>query len=336
MKHSKYHRPTIYDVAALAGMSITTVSRVLNTPERVNETTRAKVQSAIDQLGFLPRAEARARALHGTHRIGVITPFFTAPSFVQRLRGIYTALAETNYELVIYTVDSLNKLQGYLGALPLVANLDGLIIVSLPFDEIAARRLAKHGPETVTIEYCQPNFSSITIDDFAGGRLAAEYLISHGHKQCAYIGDLHPPDYAIRPCISRLNGFRQGLADASLMLPDEYICSSNYTQEPTQRAARQLLLLPNPPTAIFAAADIQAVIVLRVARELGLDVPGDLAIIGFDDLDLADYVNLTTIRQPLDDSGRIAAELLLSRLNDPKRPVQSVNLPLTVVERGTV
>ena len=133
-----------------------------------------------------------------------------------------------------------------------------------------------------------------------------------------------------------MNGFRQGLAEANLTLPDGYISSSNYTQEPTERAARQLLLLPDPPTAIFAAADIQAIIVLRVARELGLKVPGDLAIIGFDDLDLADYVNLTTIRQSLDDSGRIAAELLLSRLNDPMRPVQHVNLPLTVVERGTV
>ncbi len=317
-------------------MSISTVSRVLNAPERVNEATRAKIQSAIDQLGFVPRADARARAMHGTHRIGVITPFFTAPSFVQRLRGVDAALAETNYELVIYTVDSLNKLQGYLGTLPLVANLDGLIIMSLPFDEIAARRLAKHGPETVTIEYCHSDFSSIMIDDFVGGRLAAEHLISHGHKQCAYIGDLHPPDYAIRPCISRLNGFRQGLADVNLTLSDEYICSSNYTQEATQQAARQLLLMRDPPTAVFAAADIQAIIVLRVARELGLKIPEDLAIIGFDDLDLADYVNLTTIRQPLDDSGRIAAEILISRLNDPERPVQHVNLPLTVVERGTV
>lgn len=317
-------------------MSITTVSRVLNMPEQVTEATRVKVQSVIDQLGFVPRADARARALRGTHRIGVITPFFTAPSFVQRLRGIDTALAETKYELVIYTVDSLNKLQGYLGSLPLVANLDGLIIVSLPFDEIAARRLAKHGPETVTIEYCNSNFSSIMIDDVAGGRLAAEYLVAHGHIQCAFIGDLHPPNYAIRPGYSRLIGFRQGLAEANLPLSDEYICSSNYLQEPTQQAARQLLLLPHPPTAIFAAADIQAIIVLRVARELGLTVPGDLAIIGFDNLDMADYVNLTTVSQPLDDSGHIAAELLLSRLNDPTRPVQHVNLPLTVVERGTV
>jgi len=96
------------------------------------------------------------------------------------------------------------------------------------------------------------------------------------------------------------------------------------------------LQLPRPPTAIFAAADIQAIAVMKVARDLGLRIPQDLAVIGFDDLDIADYVGLTTIRQPLDDSGRIAAELLLARVADPERPEQHVRLPLNIVERETV
>lgn len=336
MKQAKENAPTIYDVAELSGLSISTVSRVLNFPDRVSGETRAKVLAAIDQLGFVPKAEARARALQSNRRIGVLTPFITAPSFVQRLRGIDKALVNTNYELVIYTVESLNRLQGYLASLPITGNLDGLIIMSLPIDDEGAGRLAKYGPETVMIEYSMPDFCSVEIDDTAGGKMAAEYLVTKQHHRCAFIGDIDPPDYAIRPVISRLVGFRQGLDEAGICLPEEYIRSTPYEQEPTRRAVRELLRLPQPPTAIFAAADIQAMGVLKVAQEYGLKVPDDLAVIGFDDLEMADYVGLTTIRQPLDDSGRIAAELLLSRLADPDRPVQHVQLPLTVIDRETV
>jgi DNA-binding LacI/PurR family transcriptional regulator len=336
MKGFRDSQPTIYDVAALSGVSISTVSRVLNSPERVSDEARQKVITAIDDLGFVPKAEARARALQNSLRIGVLTPFFTAPSFVQRLRGISSALAQTNHELIIYTVDSLPLLQGYLTNLPIKGNLEGLIVMSLPVDDSSAQRLVQHGPHTVFIEYRKDGFSSIEIEDFQGGKLAAQYLVSQGHTRCGFIGDVNPPEFAIRPVVQRLEGFRQGLEEAGLILTEEYIRSAPYGQEQTQQAVFELLNLPRPPTAIFAAADIQATITLKVARELGLQVPGDLAVIGFDDLDLAEYVGLTTIRQPLDDSGRIAVELLLSKLSDPNQPSQHIQLPLRIVERDTV
>ena len=242
----------------------------------------------------------------------------------------------SHYELIIFTVDYLARLKGYLATLPLTGSLDGLVVMSLPLDAENARRLQERGIETVAIEYPCPVFSSVEIDDFSGGQMAAQYLVSKGHTRFAFIGDIDPPDYAIRPVISRLQGFRQGLAEAGFDLPNDRVESSTYDQEPTRRAARRLLALPNPPTAIFASADIQAVAVLKVARELGLHVPGDLAVIGFDDLDVADYVGLTTVRQPLDDSGRIAADLVLAGLDDPSHPLQHIQLPLTIVERDTV
>src|SRR3972149_10796579 len=122
-------KPPIYDVAKVSGVSISTISRVLNSPDKVNRKTRERVMSAIDQLGFVPRAEARARARRSTNRIGVLTPFFTAPSFVQRLRGAAGALSRTNCELVIYTVDSGEHLQGYIASVPVLPNLDGLVII---------------------------------------------------------------------------------------------------------------------------------------------------------------------------------------------------------------
>jgi DNA-binding LacI/PurR family transcriptional regulator len=329
-------QPTIYDVAKLAGVSISTVSRVINSPERVNESTRTKILTAIDELNFVPKAEARARALQGNHRIGVLSPFYTTLSFVQRLRGVDAIITKTNYELLIYTVDSMNRLISYLTTLTIARNLDGLIILSLPLSESVAKRLADRGPKIVTVEATQELFCGIEIDDFSGGKLAAHYLVSKGHKSCAFIGDIDPPDYTVRPVVYRLEGYRQGMIDAGMELPDYFIRSSSYAKEPTCEAARDLLSSSKRPSAVFVATDIQAIIVMKVANELGLKVPDDLAIIGFDDLDIAEYVGLTTIRQPLDDSGRIAAELLLSQINDNRRPIQHVKLPLIVVERDTV
>jgi DNA-binding LacI/PurR family transcriptional regulator len=328
--------PTIYDVAKLSGVSISTISRVLNAPDKVNKETRKRVMDAIDQLGFIPRAEARARALQNTGRIGVLTPFFTAPSFVQRLRGVASALSKANYELVIYPVDSMDHLQGYISSIPLMRNIDGLIIMSLSLGDQDAQRLFNNGMETVLIEYSYPTLNSIVIDDPYGGQLAAEHLIGKGHKIFGFLGDIEPPEkFAIHPVKSRLIGFKQTLQEAGLPLPKTYIRSAPYTPEETRQAARELLGLPRPPTALFAASDVQAVSIMKVARELNVKIPDNLALIGFDNIDMAEQVDLTTIHQHLDESGRLAAEILLSRIDESYRPLQHINLPLKLVERMT-
>jgi LacI family transcriptional regulator len=327
--------PTIYDVAKLSGVSISTISRVLNAPDKVNPETRTKVMDAIDRLGFVPKAEARARAMRNTNRIGVLTPFFTAPSFVQRLRGIAGILSKENYELVVYTVESTAQLESYFASIPLTSNLDGLIIMSLPISEANVRRLTKSQIPAVFIEYPHPTLSSVEIDDVEGGRMATEYLIKKGHRRIAFLGDTDLPEYAIHPVSLRLSGFRQALQNAGIEVPDEFVRLAPYTQEQTLRVANELLSLPNPPTAIFAATDFQALGVLKAARKMKVQVPEQLAIVGFDDLDLADYADLTTIRQHLDESGRLAVEILLSRIADPSRPAQHIHLPLTLIERQT-
>jgi DNA-binding LacI/PurR family transcriptional regulator len=327
--------PTIYDVAKYSGISISTISRVLNNPEKVNPETRALVLDAIDKLGFVPKAEARARALSKTNRIGVITPFFTAPSFVQRLRGVASALAASNYELVIYTVDSYDRLQGYFSSVPFTGNLDGLIVMSLPVQKKDAQRLIDHGIKTVLIEYPHPELNCIEIDDHAGGVLAVQHLLAKGHQRIAFIGDKEPHDFEIHPAGRRLEGFKKALKDAGVKLPAEYIRLFENTPEQAMLAARELLSLPLPPTAVFAAADIQALSTLKVTRELGIRVPDQLAVIGFDDIDSADYLDLTTIRQHLDESGRLAVEILLSQIANPDRPPRHVNLPLSLIERQT-
>ncbi|MCC6892670.1 MAG: LacI family DNA-binding transcriptional regulator [Anaerolineae bacterium] len=327
--------PTIYDVAKLSGMSIATISRVLNSPDRVSNASRRKVMEAIDHLGFVPNAEARARGLQNTGQIGVITPFFTSPSFTDRLRGVATALSNSKYELVVYTVDSIDRLNGYLGALPLKGYLDGLIVMSLPVDEAAAQRLIANQLETVLLEYEHPSFSSILGDDWAGGRLAAEHLIANGHRRCAYVYFGQHPEYSIHPEVGRITGFHETLAENGLDLTDEYIKFVPISRDGIAEKLRQLVNLPEPPTAIFAPADDLAIRVIHELRKLGLHTPEDISVVGFDDIDIAEHVDLTTINQSLVESGQMAVEMLLARLADPGRPIQQMRLQVHLEERGT-
>ena len=331
----KNKTPTIYDVAKRAGVSITTVSRMLNDPNRVNSETQKRILKSIDELGFVPKAEARARAMQKNGRIGVISPFFTAPSFIQRLRGIAGALSPKNFELVVYTVDSTDHLQRYLSTLPLTGNLDGLIILSLPIGDNETRRLIDHGMPAVLVEYPHPKLSCVEIDDVEGGRMAAAYLLGKGHRRIAFLGDTDLPEYSLHPVSLRLSGFRKVLKEAAIDLPEAFVRLAPYSQEQTRQVAGVLLSLPEPPTAIFAATDFQALGVLKAARQLNLKVPEQLAVIGFDDLDMAEYEDLTTISQHLDESGRLAVEILIAQIESPSRLPRHIKIPLTIIERAS-
>jgi DNA-binding LacI/PurR family transcriptional regulator len=235
---------TVYDVARKAKVSIATVSRVLNTPDRVMDHTRARVLAAIDALDFVPKAEAAARARQAHRRIGVLAPFLTYPSFVQRLRGVATALQNSTFELSIYHVDSSDRRDGYLDSLSVTRRLDGLIVMSVPFPRATARRLLAHGLDTVLVEFSHPGFTSIEIDDHAGGRMAGEYLLARGHRRLAYIGDGQLPDYAIRASDKRLAGYRQALVEHGLTLDDDYVALGLHDLDRARELTHCLLNLP--------------------------------------------------------------------------------------------
>jgi DNA-binding LacI/PurR family transcriptional regulator len=226
-------------------------------------------------------------------------------------------------------------LQSYLSSLPLTGNLDGLVIMSLPVAEADVNRLVEHQLPTVLIEFPHALLNSVEINDVEGGRMAAEYLLKKGHTRIAFLGDTDLPEYSIHPVNLRLKGFRQALKNANIEIPKEFVRLAPYDQDQARMVAKELIDMPNPPTAFFAATDYQALGVLKAARQLGVKIPEQLAVIGFDDLDMADYEDLTTIRQHLDESGRIAIEILLSHIADHSRPIQHITLPLNVIERMT-
>lgn len=327
---------TIYDVASRAGVSIATVSRVLNVPHSVNSATRGRVQSAIDALGFVPKAEASACARRRHRQIGVLVPFFTYSSFVQRLRGISSGLLDAGYELVVYNAETPEHVHGYLLSLPVTRRLDGLIIISLRIDESAGRRLIAHGLPCVLIETESDLLSCVDIDNRAGGALAARHLLERGHRRIGFVGgDREIEGYTYRTSELRQEGFRTYLQQAGVEPCISDITHNSASPEEAHRQALALLDRSDRPSAIFAASDSLALGVLRAAYERNIHVPDQLAVLGFDDVDFSEFVGLSTISQSLETSGRQAVELLLAAITDPQPLTRHVQAPLRLVERNT-
>lgn len=333
---------TIYDVAERSGVSISTVSLAINSPDRVRAETLRRVLDAVDELGFVPKAEAAMRARKGTRRVGVVAPFTSYPSFMERLRGVMAAAAEDRFEVVIYDEESAALRHHFVDSLPLSRRLDGLVLMGVAISDRFAERLRKDGLATVLVEFPRPGFSCVVVDDEAGGRAVAEYLVARGHERFAHVGEALVGEKADRePLIAtqsrdRLRGYRIGLSAAGLELPERYAVEVHHGADEARRATHDLLGLDAPPTAVFAHDDVLAAGVLEAARDRGLAVPGDLAVVGFDDLEFARYLGLTTVRQPLFESGRLAMRLLHQGISDgPGAMTQAVQLPLEVVARQT-
>jgi DNA-binding LacI/PurR family transcriptional regulator len=327
---------TIYDVAKAAKVSVATVSRVLNAPEKVSPDTRAVVQSVINQMGFVPKADARARAMKRNNQVGIISPHLTRHSLYQRLRGATEGLRKFHYEMVMYLVENESNLIDYLDFLSLNPFFDGLIIFSLPIPEEQTRLLIDAQLKLVLVDFQSPSFSSVFSDDYSGGRLAANYLYSRGHRQFGFIGDSDLQEYGVQRAAMRMRGYKEELDRLKIPLINKNILRVSEDLDATSDLIKGYLKRGDHPTAIFAANDLQGFAIMRAARELGIRIPDDIGILGFGNLDLADYVGLTTIDQHLEESGRTAVELLISRISDASRPVRHIQLPLNIVERETV
>ncbi len=328
-------RTTIYDVAAAAGVSISTVSLALNSPARVSQATRRKVLAAADALGFVPKQDAVAKARRGVGRVGVIAPFTSYPSVARRLNGILRAVGHRPLEVVLFDQESAAQSSSpLLASLPVTGRLDGLIVVSLSLDEAVADRLTDLRLPAVLVDVRHPRFDSVHTDDATGGRLVAEHLISRGHRRFGFLGEAQRSGLYVSPSQRRLAGYRAVLAEAGHTLADGDVRLTAHGVAPARAAAGKLLSAPDRPSAVFAADDTLAAGTLKAAHDLGLAVPGDLAVVGFDDSDLADALDLTTVRQPLEESGHAAMELLIQRLDRPGT-AREVALRLQLVPRGT-
>ncbi|MGZ8527410.1 MAG: LacI family DNA-binding transcriptional regulator [Candidatus Limnocylindrales bacterium] len=327
---------TITDVASLAGVGRGTVSRVLNERANVDPATRARVLAAIKELDFVPSPTARRLSLRRTQTVAVILPFFTRPSAVERLRGIEFALVHARYDLIVFNVETVERRDAVFRDLPRPERVDGMIIVSLSPHESELERIQRSGLPAVLVDAHHRSMTRVVADDVLGGRLAADHLIALGHRRIGFIGDIPRTPLAFTSSRLRLTGVRRALVAAGLQLPTPLIAIGDHSRHRAVELARQMLTHRMPPTGIVCASDTQAAGVLEAAASLGMTVPGDLSVTGYDDLELADHLGLTTIRQPLFESGVRAVQRLLVGLDGgsmaPIREVQDIAL---VIRRTT-
>ena len=326
---------TIRDVAKHAGVGVGTVSRVLNDSEGVRETTRLRVKAAIDALNYSPSPVARHLSGGKAMAIGVIVPFFTNASVVKRLQGIVSVLANSEYDLVLFDVESTENRDILLTNILRRKLVDGLIILSLRPTDSDMEQFLLAGVPGVIVDASHPQLNSVIVDNVAGGRLATQHLIDLGHTKIGFISDYPDNPFNISPVQDRHEGYLSALDQAGIPMRPDYYREGTLDSQEARCLALELLSLADPPTAIFAYSDTQAIGVLEAARELEMRVPQDLSVIGFDDIEAAEYMQLTTVRQSLFDSGVTGARLLLDTMAQIPSAPQEILLPTELVIRSS-
>jgi len=192
-------KSTIYGVASHAGVSIATVSRFLNTPEKVNVATAHRIKTSMEKLDYFPHGHTGARAYRSIKRIGILSPYFTMPSFVQRLEGMAGVFRDSHCEMVVCAVDSPEQLTEYLRSTSFLSRFDGLIIMSMDIGEAEAEHLLRSNPHVVMIESVNPRFTCVEADNVLGGKLAAELFLRKGYTPCAFLGEESSPPHLLKP-----------------------------------------------------------------------------------------------------------------------------------------
>jgi DNA-binding LacI/PurR family transcriptional regulator len=327
--------PTIRDVARHANVGVGTVSRVLNDSPLVSDKARGRVRKTIDELGYRPSSTARRLSLGRTQMIGVVAPFFTTRSVVERLRGVVERLRDRgDYDLLLFDVETLEQRADAFEDFAARDRVDGLLIVSLRPSDDEVARMRREGLPVVLIDVTHRELPRVVIDDVLGGQMATEYLLAKGHKRIGFVGDA-PTPFGFASSELRCHGMRVALRNAGIKPVAALQKRASHGREEAIELARKLLAMKEPPTAIFAASDVQAMGVLQAAEALGVRVPEDLAVIGFDDVEEAAVLGLTTVRQPLRETGARGVELLLSAIEGREvAPVEEL-APLAVIERRT-
>ncbi|MCY3634386.1 MAG: LacI family DNA-binding transcriptional regulator [bacterium] len=325
--------PTIYDVARAAGVSISTVSNALNKPDRVNKETRARILACIDELGFVPKSEATTLARKRMGRIGVIAPFTSYVSYMTRLAGVLAEAGTSGFEVATFDSESAaTSTTPILDTLPIKGQVDGLIVMGFELDASVESRLEGRGVPTVVVDAASTLFPIVTCDDEESGRIGAAHLLELGHRSFGFLRERQLGRYESQ-ADRRLSGF---VAEIEAIPGTQLrVVESDPSFESARQAARELIDSNSRPSAIMAHYDELAVGVLKAAADLGVEVPGELSVIGVDDGPVAEATDLTTVRQPFQESGVEAVRLLLSLLERPAAERTVTFLSLRIVERAT-
>jgi LacI family transcriptional regulator len=326
-------RPTIFDVAKVAGVSYSTVSRVVNGYVHVSPEARLRVQTAMRDLGYVAHIPARSLASGRTNAIGLLVVEVESSFFTMVIKGVDQQVAAADYDLLLCTTHRRREKEAEYVARLSHGMVDGLLII-LPGElPDYVERLRAGAFPFVLIDYddVAPGCNVVNASNRRGAREAIEHLIGLGHRHIGFITG-RPEVGAAQ---ERLAGYRDAMTAAGLPVHEDDVVAGDFLEARGYLAARELLARPDRPTAVFASSDAAAFGVLRAARDAGLRVPHDLSVVGFDDIPEASYVGspLTTVRQPLHEMGRLAVRRLLSLMAEPDQPPARIVLETELVVR---
>ncbi|GGH88111.1 LacI family transcriptional regulator [Pullulanibacillus pueri] len=327
---------TIYDVAREAGVSMATVSRVVNGNPNVKPTTRKKVQDAIKRLGYRPNAVARGLASKKTTTVGVIIPDISSIFFSELARGIEDIATMYKYNIILSNSDQNEDKEVHLIQTMLGKQVDGIVFMGGKITDELAEEF-KQSPVPIVLAATiddREEIPSVNIDYEQAAYDAVSYFVDRGHKRIAAVsGPLHDPINGLK----KIEGYKRALEDGKLKTDDELVAVGDYTYDSGKEATEQLLALSEPPTAIFAAGDEMALGVIHHIQDIGLNVPEDIEIVSCENTRLAQMVRptLSSIVLPMYDIGAVAMRLLTKFMNNEKVDDHNVVLPHRMEYRGS-
>lgn len=324
---------SIKDVAALAGVSTATVSRALSDPDKVSESTRDKVMQAVESSGYRLNTAARQFRTQRTDTILVLVPDLGNPFFSNIIQGIESAALTSGFRVVLgETNPDLSATATYAGYMQ-QRHADGAILLSVEGVQ-QFLTTANDMPVVMACEHLPDSpFPTVRIDNAKAAEEAVTFLLDLGHKKIAYING--PAENPVSK--DRLRGYRKAMRTGKIKIKPEWIAAGDFSPHSGYEAGKALLTSANPPTAIFASSDPMAIGVMRAAGELGLNIPGDVSLIGFDDIRFAEFMTptLTTVHQPREDIGAAAMTKLAAVLAGEKAPRETILLHELIEREST-
>ena len=324
---------TIKDIARKAGVSYATVSRALNNHPEVNEGTRKRILKIAAEIGYQPNAIARGLVCKQTNTIGLLIPDITNPFYAEVARGIEDAANEVGYTILLCNSNwNEEREERYLNVL-IQKQVDGLIIAESS-EKHQSSLLETRLKSTVFISRINfANSTSVIIDNITGGRMAVEHLLNKGHQRIAFIGGLED----ISANQERLKGYKNALEAHNISINQNYIRNSNFKRESGHYVMKEILKINPKPTAVFAANDLLALGAIQAIKEQGMSIPGDVAVVGFDDIEFASLpeIQLTTVAQPKYNMGKLALLTLVEQIKSKSFVRQKIMLEPELIIRGT-
>lgn len=327
---------TIRDVAKLAGVSTATVSRVINSPETVREKTRKKVTLAMKTCNYKYNALARGFVTKQSNTIGLIIPTINNPVFAESTRGVQDFANDKKIQVILgNTYYQYEQEEGLIETLR-EKQVDGLIITTTnPRGAILKTLLDEGFPFVLLYSTIKKGpVSAVGIDNYQGGYKATEHLVKLGHDRIGMVaGNFSKSDRSFH----RWHGYKQCLKNYGIPYCKDFLAQTDYTLTGGRDSVKKLLSIENPVTAVFCSNDYLALGAMKGARELGLNLPADLSILGFDDIQIASYVipELTTIRQPAYEMGQLGARLLFQLIENPSKPAQMMLETSLIIREST-